>query len=102
MTAHSGANKAPVTRMGTAALIREMFLRAQDYERLKKKGRLEYRELGMEALSAVLDGEIPVRVHAHRADDCNSHPAGRIRAETDHRTRHEISDRDYLRRKIRQ
>ena len=69
MTAHSGANKAPVTRMGTAALIREMFLRAQDYERLKKKGRLEYRELGMEALSAVLDGEIPVRVHAHRADD---------------------------------
>jgi imidazolonepropionase-like amidohydrolase len=69
MTAHSGANKAPVTRMGTAALIREMFLRAQDYERLKKEGRLEYRELGMEALSAVLDGEIPVRVHAHRADD---------------------------------
>ena len=69
MVTHGSSNHAPVTRMGTAALIREMFCRAQDYQRLREAGKLQYRELSMEAVVAALDREIPIRVHAHRADD---------------------------------
>ncbi len=63
------ADDMPVTRMGTAALIRSLFLRAQDYAMLMAQGKLEYRDLNMEAALLALNGEIPVRVHAHRADD---------------------------------
>lgn len=69
MVTHGAANNAPVTRMGTAALIREMFYRAQDYQRLQESGKLEYRDLSMEAVMDALTGKIPIRVHAHRADD---------------------------------
>ena len=69
MVTHGAANHAPVTRMGTAALIREMFYRAQDYQRLQESGKLEYRDLSMEAVMDALTGKIPIRVHAHRADD---------------------------------
>lgn len=65
----SQGNEMPVTRMGTAALIRSLFLRAQDYAGLKAQGRLEYRDLNMEAVLLALNGDIPIRVHAHRADD---------------------------------
>src|SRR5690606_26957539 len=69
MVTHGSANNAPVTRMGTAALIREMFYRAVDYQRLQEAGKLQFRELPMEAVLAALKREIPIRVHAHRADD---------------------------------
>ncbi|HHT64474.1 MAG: amidohydrolase family protein [Caldicoprobacterales bacterium] len=69
MATHGSSNHAPVTRMGTVALIREMFYRAQDYQTLRDTGKLEYRELPMEAVLAALNREIPIRVHAHRADD---------------------------------
>ncbi|AFM41798.1 amidohydrolase, imidazolonepropionase [Desulfosporosinus acidiphilus SJ4] len=62
-------SKCPVTRMGTAALIRELFARAEDYQDLKKQGKIKYRDLRLESIIPVLQGEIPLRAHAHRADD---------------------------------
>ncbi|WP_407314834.1 amidohydrolase [Desulfosporosinus sp. SB140] len=62
-------SKCPVTRMGTAALIRELFMRTQDYIELKSQGKVKYRDLRLESVIPALIGEIPLRAHAHRADD---------------------------------
>ncbi|WP_088189120.1 amidohydrolase [Desulfosporosinus sp. FKA] len=62
-------SKCPVTRMGTAALIRELFMRTEDYRELKQQGKIKYRDLRLEAVIPVLQGDIPLRAHAHRADD---------------------------------
>ena len=60
--------KAPVTRMATAYLIRETLQKARDY--LKKKGTKEFTpDFGMDAVLKVLRHEMPLRAHAHRADD---------------------------------
>lgn len=61
--------KCPVTRMGVAALIRELFMRTEDYISRKENGKLQERDIRLEAVIPVLKGEIPLRVHAHRADD---------------------------------
>ena len=78
--------KTPSTRMGNAAVLREWLTKAQGYlekwERYERKLN-EYkiskndgnepeppeRDLRLEALGRVLKGEIPVHIHAHRADD---------------------------------
>lgn len=57
--------KMPYTRMATAALLRQAFIEADTYRKKKKKER----ELKKENLLKVLEGEIPLRAHAHRADD---------------------------------
>ncbi len=57
--------KSPATRMASAAMIREALIQGQAY--LKKE--TPDRDLKMEALGRVLRKEIPLRVHAHRADD---------------------------------
>jgi imidazolonepropionase-like amidohydrolase len=62
-------SKCPVTRMGTAALIRELFMKTQDYMDSKENGTVLYRDIRLEAVIPVLKGEIPLRAHAHRADD---------------------------------
>lgn len=60
--------KAPVTRMATAALVRETLLKAKDY--LTRAGEKDWKyDLGLEAAARVLKGEMPLRAHAHRADD---------------------------------
>jgi len=60
--------KAPVTRMATAALVRETLLKAKDY--LARTGEKDWKfDLGLEAAGRVLRGEMPLRAHAHRADD---------------------------------
>jgi imidazolonepropionase-like amidohydrolase len=79
--------RAPGTRMGSAYLARKAFLEAIEYrkdwehyearvaaqERKDEDERTPVREperdLGKEVLLKVLDGEIPVRNHAHRIDD---------------------------------
>ncbi|MDI3297990.1 MAG: amidohydrolase [Bacillota bacterium] len=66
--------RTPSTRMGTAYVIREAFVRAQEYmEKLERaQGDPEKRpprDLKLEALARVLRGEVPVRNHCHRADD---------------------------------
>lgn len=67
--------KTPATRMASAAILREALAKAQDY---LKKPSLE-RDLKMESLARVLRRVVPLRVHAHRADDIMT--AVRIAAE---------------------
>ena len=57
--------KTPMTRMATAALMREALIKAGNYERGESKDR----DLKMEALVGVLNGRLPLHAHAHRADD---------------------------------
>lgn len=62
---HGEKGRMPVTRMGVAALLREKLIEAQNYI---NSGQPE-RKLGLENLAKVLNKEVPLRVHAHRADD---------------------------------
>jgi imidazolonepropionase-like amidohydrolase len=57
--------KTPTTRMASAALLRDALTRAQNY--LIKDS--PEKDLKMESLARVLKREVPLRVHAHRADD---------------------------------
>ncbi|MDD4588176.1 MAG: amidohydrolase [Heliobacteriaceae bacterium] len=66
---YGGRQKAPVTRMAAAALLREALLRTRIYAEKKAKGTLPEIDFRWEAMQPVLNGEIPLRVHAHRADD---------------------------------
>jgi imidazolonepropionase-like amidohydrolase len=63
----------PSTRLGTAAVIRESFVKAANYldkqERSGSNGEPVERDLRWEALGLVLRREIPWRQHCHRADD---------------------------------
>ncbi|KYZ78052.1 amidohydrolase [Anaerosporomusa subterranea] len=60
--------KAPITRMATANIIRETFYKAEQY--MKKQGKKDFQfNLGLEAVVRVLRKEMPLRAHAHRADD---------------------------------
>jgi imidazolonepropionase-like amidohydrolase len=70
---YSALKKAPNTRMGNAAVMREAFVRAQNYrakrEAAQAKNEPHDRDLSMESLLLALDRELPFRVHCHRADD---------------------------------
>lgn len=60
---HKGSG--PVTRMGTAAVIREQLARGRDW-RLSEEGGFDPE---LAALGPVLAGDVPAHFHAHRADD---------------------------------
>jgi len=77
---YGGDKKAPMTRMGTAAVLRGALVAAQNYrEKMRKKKPGADRDLKLEALLPVLERKLPARVHAHRADDIAT--AMRIAAE---------------------
>ena len=57
--------QAPMTRMATAAIIREAFNQCKAYMEKEEK---TY-DAKMEALIPVLKGELPAHIHAHRRDD---------------------------------
>lgn len=59
----------PSTRMGTAAVIREWLMKAQDYGKKKKTKEFRDRDIKLEALLPLLEGKIQARAHAHSADD---------------------------------
>lgn len=62
--------RAPYTRMGAAAIMREWLFRAREYGRKREENRAERDyDARLEALVPVVRGEIPLRVHCHRADD---------------------------------
>ena len=65
---YGNKDKAPKTRMMSAALMREALIKAQRYMEKKEKSEAEY-DAKSEALIPVLKREIPIHVHAHRADD---------------------------------
>ena len=64
-----GAKKSPMTRMGTAALLREVLFKAKRYMEDKEAGKNPGFDMKLEAMIPVLKGEIPLKAHAHRADD---------------------------------
>lgn len=71
---YQAQKKTPSTRMATAALLRENLVKAQNYMKKLERGKEDPdkepdRDLKMESLVRVLKGEIPLRAHAHRADD---------------------------------
>jgi imidazolonepropionase-like amidohydrolase len=64
----------PGTRSKSAALVRQKFLKAQDYRRKLAQppadpAKRPDRDLEMEGLVDVLEGRVIVHHHAHRADD---------------------------------
>ncbi|HEX2751332.1 MAG TPA: amidohydrolase family protein, partial [Verrucomicrobiales bacterium] len=64
----------PGTRGKSAALVRQQFLKARDYQRKVAAAggdasKLPDRDLGLEALVEVLEGKRVVHHHTHRADD---------------------------------
>ncbi len=73
---YNDKNQSPTTRMATAALIRETLEKAQEYREQwdnyhtgtedEEKPDIDYK---MEAMLPVVRGEIPLHIHAHRADD---------------------------------
>lgn len=60
--------RAPSTRMTIAAMIREQLIAAQAYDKKYQSGKTD-RDLRMEALVQVLRRKIPLRAHAHAAED---------------------------------
>lgn len=66
---HGPKGRLAVTRMGVAAEMREKFIKAQNYMKKLEKNEDAERDLGLENIVKVLKREIPLRVHAHRADD---------------------------------
>lgn len=73
---YSQRKEAPVTRMATAAILREALTEASEYnEKLKKyendkenEDKPEF-DFKAQSLLGVINREIPLKVHAHRADD---------------------------------
>jgi imidazolonepropionase-like amidohydrolase len=63
----------PGTRAKSAALVREAFVKAEEYRAKQKlppkEGEPRVRDLGLETLVEVLDGTRVVHHHTHRADD---------------------------------
>ncbi|MEA5039326.1 MAG: amidohydrolase [Clostridiaceae bacterium] len=66
---YSNLKKSPQTRMATAALLRETLFKARRYMQDKENGKDPAFDMKLEAMIPVLKGEIPLKAHAHRADD---------------------------------
>ncbi len=75
-TVYHEKRQSPMTRMATAAILRESLMKAREYKQMQEDyerdsenfDKPDY-DMKMEALIKVLKGEIPVKAHAHRADD---------------------------------
>lgn len=66
--------KMPMTRMGTAALLRQALVDGKTYLEKKEQGKEDPDKLpdfdfGLENIALVLEKKIPLRAHAHRSDD---------------------------------
>lgn len=64
----------PGTRAKSAAMVRELFIKAQEYKKKLEEAeddpeKMPTRDLGMETLVQVLNGERVVHNHTHRHDD---------------------------------
>ena len=65
---YGGKNKAPMTRMAVAAIMRKTLTKAQRYAAKLDAGEDVY-DPELEALVPVVKGEIPAHFHAHQGDD---------------------------------
>ena len=61
--------KSPMTRMAVAALLRETLFKTRRYLQDKADGKNPAFDMKLEAMEPVLRGEMPLKCHAHRADD---------------------------------
>ena len=66
--------EAPYTRMAIASIFRKTLSDALEYEKKNLEGKNDPDkkpdlDLGLEALLPVLHGDLPMKMHAHRADD---------------------------------
>ncbi|MGE5205274.1 MAG: amidohydrolase family protein [Chlamydiota bacterium] len=79
---YGAKNRAPETRMGEMAMLRQEFLKAQHYKQVQdaytqkqnggkdeKPSAPPARDLKMDAMLAALEGKIPVVAHAERVSD---------------------------------
>ena len=71
---YGAMKKTPYTRMGNAAVLREALVRAQEYQRrldaaARGEGEPPERDFVLENLVRALRRELPLKIHAHRADD---------------------------------
>lgn len=75
-TVYNEKRQTPMTRMATAALLRESLMKAREYKQLledfekdrENNDKPDY-DFKLESLVKVLNGEIHLKTHAHRADD---------------------------------
>ena len=74
-TVYNERKETPVTRMATAAIIRENLSKALEYRDKQEKAALDPDldgpdlDVKLEALGDVVTGTLPAHFHAHRADD---------------------------------
>jgi imidazolonepropionase-like amidohydrolase len=59
----------PSTRMGNLAVNRQTWIKAQDYRKKRDSGKEYTRDVGMDTLAGVLDGDIMIQNHCYRADE---------------------------------
>ncbi|WP_027962962.1 amidohydrolase [Halalkalibacillus halophilus] len=65
---HGGQGKLPTTRMGVAGILRDKLYEAKSYVKKQENGDTDF-NLELENIVKVIRKEIPLRVHAHRAED---------------------------------
>ncbi len=81
---YSDQNTSPSTRMAIASMLREELYKAKQYQSKREKNPETEKDFRYECWLPVLRGEIPLKAHAHRADDIllsgklNDAPSGRL------------------------
>ncbi len=68
-TNYGDKDQLPATRMGVAGMLRKTLYQAVQYKNDKESGELDKEDFEMEPWIPVLSKEIPLKAHAHRADD---------------------------------
>lgn len=66
---YSGQGNSPATRMAIASMLREELTKAKEYQKKRQSNPEEISDFRYECWLPVLKGEIPIKAHAHRADD---------------------------------
>ncbi|OYY70502.1 MAG: amidohydrolase [Sphingomonadales bacterium 28-55-16] len=66
---YGSKGRMPSTRMGNLAVNRQTWIKAQEYKKKRDSGKEYTRDLGMETLAGVLDGDIKIQNHCYRADE---------------------------------
>jgi imidazolonepropionase-like amidohydrolase len=66
---YGSKGRMPSTRMGNLAVNRQTWIKAQEYKKKRDGGKEYTRDIGMETLAGVLDGDILIQNHCYRADE---------------------------------
>ena len=66
---YGAKGRMPSTRMGNLAVNRQTWIKAQEYKKKRDSGKEYTRDIGMETLAGVLDGDIKIQNHCYRADE---------------------------------